>query len=142
MGEELIIAQIINPSDPYTIRGTLRGVRVACLLLGDGKYGLRTEEGEAVLPIFLLGGYEDWAKEQAFDLEGLLRDQRAEVIAALRNVWIGDFGARREAESAVAKMSEPDAEKWLAERHEARRSSANNIGHWAAAWAAHLEETA
>lgn len=138
---ERIVAEISNPSDAYTIAGTLAGIRAATLALGHGNMGLDTEDRVNILPIFLLGGYEEWVEANGFDLHLTLSDRRQEVIAALRSVLIGGFAARREVESAISKMSPSDAEAWLAERHEAHRSSLNDIGRRAHDLANRMEET-
>lgn len=55
--------EIINPSDPYTIDAEdLEIGALACCLLGDGKYGLRGmgESNNQDVPIFLLGGHDEW----------------------------------------------------------------------------------
>lgn len=53
------IAEIINMSDPYTIRvgEDPMPACVAVLLLGEGRYSIR-HENESILPLFLFGGHE------------------------------------------------------------------------------------
>ena len=136
------VFEIVNPSDPYTLRGERDVARAACLLLGKGYFALRDAAGELVLPLFVLGNsFEEWAKEEGFDLPGILKDRAMEVVATLDSVLIGGFRERREVEAATARMAPGDAEAWLAERHEARRSSLNDIGARAKALARRIQGT-
>lgn len=124
-----MIYDISNPSDPYTLKADdFATATAAVLLLGRGHYGLTSEDGTLEVPLFLLGGSEAWLEEQGFTIPGLIDGHELEIAQVLDSVLIGTFGARREVESALAKMSPEDGEKWLAERHERKRSSMNDIG--------------
>ncbi|MDD5301468.1 MAG: hypothetical protein PHS14_00050 [Elusimicrobia bacterium] len=52
--------EIINPSDECYITGEGESLAAAGLLLGRGNYGLRDKDGHEGLPIFLLGGVDEW----------------------------------------------------------------------------------
>ena len=130
------IYEIVNPSDPYTLRAPDRATAVAaCFLLGEGQYSLRARDGESACPLFLLGGDPlDWYEgEFGVRLPAVLENRLAEVAAALESVLYGSFADREEIDAATALMAPDAVAGFLAERHERRRSSLNNIG--AKAWA-------
>lgn len=53
--------EIVNPSDNCTLESdSLEAAAVACVYLGRGAYGLREIDGARRVPIFLLGGLEEW----------------------------------------------------------------------------------
>ncbi len=136
--------EISNPSDPYTMKSDngLAAV-MACLILGEGHYGLTDRDGKQACPIFLFGGAEEWLKnEHATTIKTALDNLKPEIADALSSVLIGGFADRNEVESATAKMNAEDASKWLEERHDRRRSSMNNIGKRAHALAEMLREKA
>lgn len=140
---DVVIYEIVNPSDPYTMKSDNElAARLACLFLGEGAYGLRNENDLSVGEIFLFGASKE-GLDRTFggDFDKAVEDNRADIVSALESVLIGGIGARQEAESAIEKMGPADAEKWLAERHDRRRSSMNNIGKRAAALAESLKET-
>lgn len=58
--------EIINPSDKLFISDEDREAACAAVLfLGSGKYGLRDQTGERVLPIFIFGGNpQEWWRDQ------------------------------------------------------------------------------
>ena len=59
--------EIVNPSDPYTMEAPdMEVAAVACCLLGSGKYGLTGlgEDSAESVPIFLLGGHDEWFVEK------------------------------------------------------------------------------
>lgn len=64
----MITYEIINPSDEVFIKSNdLKIAQMAVLLLAQGKYGLKDNQGKICLPLFLLGGFEEWAKENYGD---------------------------------------------------------------------------
>jgi hypothetical protein len=129
-----MICEIINPSDPYTLRcQNFLVAAVAVAFLGSGNLGLRSEDGEQSTPV--LFGWEDWLKDQGIedeDLGAFAKVHRSEMADILDSVMIGDAKARQDAEAFLAELPEDKRAAWLAERHDRRRSSANDIG--AAAW--------
>lgn len=113
----MITCEIANPSDLAHIRGTRRGIQGAVLALGRGKYGaVDTTTGTHVLPIFLFGGYDSWAKSEwgHDDLKKVLDDHADEVIVALESVRLGGPEALDEPGDRIAIK-------------EGRRSSMNDI---------------
>lgn len=138
-----MVYEIINPSDAYTMKhDDPAAAAVAGLFLGNGAYGLEDADGNRALPLFLLGGDpEAWLQEtHGVTIEQVMAERPLAVAEALESVLIGGFDARREVESATEKMTPEDAAKWLAERHDARRTSMNNIGRRARSIAASLRQ--
>ena len=118
-----MIYEIINPSDKITLEADALDVaRAACLALGKGHYGLTEAAGPRVLPIFLLGGYDDWARENNFDLGAVLAENGPEVAAALESCAVISAGQR--AALVAATNGDPAA---LGRWNEQRRSSMNDI---------------
>lgn len=127
-----MIYDIINPSDPVTIEADdLAVAQAACLLLGEGRYGLTNTEGKEVLPLCVFAGqYEEWAKGQNFDLKDILENRREQVVACLRSAMCCDISDRTAIVAAVG--TDPEA---LARYNDAKRSSLNDICGRAAALA-------
>lgn len=131
-----MLYEIINMSDPYTIEcPSLEVAAVACFALGRGAFGFECKDDETKsVPIFLLGGAEQWVREK-FDcaIEDLVNlvtnDKAAELADALDSCLIGDAHDRFEYNEAVKLIDDPEKrEQFRARRHEDRRSSLNNIG--------------
>jgi hypothetical protein len=62
--------EIINPSDECWIEaGDEMLACVVALLLGGGNYGLDCENGEKVMPPFLLGGFDEWWSQKSPGVE-------------------------------------------------------------------------
>jgi hypothetical protein len=142
----MTLYEIVNPSDAYTIEGELLPCAIAALLVGEGAYGLKTEDGETAAPIFLLGGHDVWLKERGVDdLPTFLEnaDRRAEVAAALETVLIGRFDDRKRMDRVLACVTNADDRaKAKAAWHNERRSSMNDIGRRAALYAKRLRSPA
>lgn len=128
--------EIINPSDPYTIKGDPIVVCAMVLLIGRGQYGLRPIDGteDPGLPFFMLGGDPGaWFKER-FGVESLGEwlddDGNLEAAAAcLESVLIGGQNDRQVIEAALAEMPNEGARKrFLVTYHDKSRSSMNDIG--------------
>lgn len=140
-----MIYEIINPSDAYTLKSDDPAIAaVACMILGSGAYGLTDEKGVTACPIFLFCGVPDEWMRATYNvsIDELLAGRLLEIAAVLESVMIGNFGERADAESAIARMNATDAAAFLAERHDRRRSSMNDIGARAAALAERLRERA
>lgn len=58
--------EITNPSDPYTIESDDPTLAIiCCLLLGEGRYGLKDGQGNTTMPIMLLASesqVKEWMK--------------------------------------------------------------------------------
>lgn len=125
-----ILCEIINPSDPYTLRtDDFVAAAMAIAILGDGQLGLRTVDDSQSTPV--LFGWPGWMEANGVDDDYVGRHLDA-IIAALDSVMIGNCSDRRDAESFLSKLPEDKRREWLEERHDRRRSSMNDIG--GAAW--------
>ena len=142
----MTLYEIANPSDAYTIEGELLPCAIATLLVGEGAYGLKTEDGDTAAPIFLFGGHEEWLKKRGVDdlptyLENA--EHRAEVATALETMLFGSFADRKRVERVLGCVSsEEDRAKVRAAWHDERRSSMNDIGRRAALYAKWLRSPA
>ena len=132
-----MIYDITNPSDTVTLEADDVAVaQAACLLLGEGRYGLTNAEGEEVLPLCMFEGqYEEWAKGQNFDLKAVLENRREEVAACLRSAMCCGISDRVAIVAAVG-----DDPKAVARYNDAKRSSLNDICGLAASLAKAQEE--
>lgn len=60
--------EIINPSDKAFMEASgLKVAAIAVTLVGNGMYALREVDGDAHVPMFMLGGAEEWFQEH-FDM--------------------------------------------------------------------------
>ena len=128
-----MIYEIINPSDPYTIKGEFKIAVLSTIVLGEGMYSLQPESGdEEHMPLFLFGGAMEWLKErfgQDFDLPAAIHAHAVEIADCLDTVLIGSFGDRRTYEDGLSLITEePNRIKWRDRWLDERRSSMNNIG--------------
>lgn len=132
---------IINPSDPYTFRA--KDDELAALVglfLGQGSYGVEAED-ELVFPITLFGNSkEEFEKRFKRTLADAAEERKAELPTALRSVWLGSTADRLGIEAAVKLCDTKKAKRaLLATRHDAARSSLNDIGGRALAMADEIE---
>jgi hypothetical protein len=111
--------EIVNPSDPYTLQADdLRIAALACVLLGEGQYALRSEDGETAVPLFIFGGHDTWFVEKfgatlQHVYDSIVADSLPALAACLESVKL------------------PDG---------VERSSMNNIGGYAAKMAIRIRE--
>lgn len=124
--------EVMNMSDFYTLESDdFPAACGACLLLGNGNYGLvPITKDTPEMPIFLLvptDRIDRWLKENGIaESCDALFSRRAEIATALDSVVIGD---RDEYTAELRKIHDPIERKvfkgqWL----DKNRSSANNIG--------------
>jgi hypothetical protein len=130
--EQENVYEIFNPSDAYTIKGRFMDCAVAVAILGGGAYGI---EGTPVLI-----GWAKWIKEKGLDLTEYVKTNKSQLVKALESVLIGDKNERVLVEVTLKTMPEDKHEEWLAYRHNLKRSSMNDIGARAKAFAQHLKE--
>lgn len=128
---ELMICEIINPSDPYTLEcSDFLIAAVAVAVLGRGQWGLDGPDDQSTPVLF---GWDDWfAKQGVDDLNEYLTANSLAVAAVLDSVRIGSTSTRRAERIAVEYMTPQDAKKYRDRIHDDQRTSMNNIG--AAAW--------
>ena len=115
--------ELVNPSDRYYLTAPTKEIAcVAAIILGEGRYGLKDEiTGETVLPVLLLASakqIDEWSVA-AFG---------APLDTVLKR---GNLPAVADAMQSVADSLPED-----------RRSSMNNIGKYAAAYAASIRAAA
>lgn len=138
-----MLTSIINPSDPYTMESAdERVAQAAGLLLGEGRYGLKTEDGTTVLGLYIFGISEE-ALTEMFGPGGLAAFVKAngqQLASALESVTIGDFADRERLAGLLKFVPEEKRLAARAEWHAKRRSSLNDIGARAAAIAEDLRE--
>lgn len=119
------VFEIINPSDQCTIRGEFKDVVVATLLIGGGRYGLREIDGDLKMPVFLMGGLDEWLLEKFAVPEPelskwLAREAENETVTeALESVLLG--GVR---ERELLELLDP---KDRMQQLDKMRTSMNNI---------------
>lgn len=142
----MTIWEIVNISDPYTmICDDFEVATVACILLGEGEYGLREVNGERKVPIMLFGA--DWIENEfrcsAQDL--MIRvgtEKREELAHALDSILIGTPGERVSFSMPMDIIEDQDKRhKWSEDWHDQHRSSLNDIGRHAWAIAKHIRST-
>lgn len=125
-----IICEIINPSDAYTLRtDDFQLAAVAIAVLGGGAFGLAEIGGDEKRTPALFG-WEEWLDEESIDVEKYLKERGADLADVLDSVLIGQD--RSEAEMTAKNIPPEKLDKWLADRHDMKRSSMNDIG--SAAW--------
>jgi len=130
-----ILCQIINPSDPYTLRTDDFIVAAVIIgILGRGQLGLTSADGEHSSPV--LFGWFKWLDEQGIgDMADYVDAHWEEMCDILDSVMIGGISEREDAESVARRIPEHELADWLRERHDHHRSSMNDIGSAAAALA-------
>jgi len=81
--------EIINPSDKCFIKAD--SFMVACIanaILGGGKYGLKGTDNQNEMPIFIIGGFDEWFKK-TFDKDfsvDLVAENYTDVCDCLSSV--------------------------------------------------------
>lgn len=144
----MMLYELINMSDKYTFHAdSLECAAVLTILLGNGQYGatpLGVTASEGV-PIFILGGADEWftdtfGRNLSATMDLFVNgDHKAELVAALRDVVIGDREQYAQTRHFIAETA---LGAWQSERHDRLRSSMNNIGERASQWAAKIEGVA
>ena len=136
--------EIINPSDAVTI--TAESEAHACaavLLLSEGAFGLKSEDGESVLPMFMFGGDPDaWFQEKhKISLRDILR-QTDEIATVLESAATCSLSKRRMYDLAIAAITDDERRNlFIADWDNESRSSLNAIATKAHRLAARLRET-
>lgn len=140
--------EIVNPSDPYTLRAPSALVAsIAVILVGSGQYGIEAigDSEPAAMPMFAFcpnSALDEWCLRVGGDTFGaLLEANRAAVADCLDSVLFGPADRRAMYEAACAAIDDPQKlERFKAEWHD-RRSSMNDIGGRAWAMAAGLRKS-
>lgn len=81
--------EIINPSDEcYIYSDDVRFSQIACYYLGNGFYGLKSESGELVLPIFK--PITDVLNMNEIEFKQFIHDNKKELIKVFRSFEYAD----------------------------------------------------
>jgi hypothetical protein len=120
---------ISNPSGAYTMHAPdLQTAAAAVLMLGEGYYGAECEESDERVPIFLLGGLEEWLSETfPGGCKEWVAANRPAVADALDSVMIGGRSERVSFDEAMRRLPEDERAGYRHAVHEL-----NDIG--ARAW--------
>ncbi len=131
-----MIYDIVNPSDDVTLEtDDLDVARAVCIFLGGGKYGLNDEDGNEVMPLLFLGGFDEFCEATGFDYPSTVRNRRAKFIACLRSAMCCRVSERKAIRAAVG-----DDQNALARYNDEKRSSVNDICGYAHGVARQLEQ--
>ncbi len=130
-----MLFEIINPSDKYTVKAPdLEIAAVTCTLLGQGKYAFHGIDTDAEVPLFLLGGHDEWFSQQfgaSFSdvTDRVMTNRRAELADCFDSVLIGNAAHRKAFEKGLELIDDPaKREQWREHWLDERRTSMNNIG--------------
>ena len=145
-----MLFEIVNPSDPYTIKAdTMKVAAAACVLLGNGSYAFKPLEGEGAVevPIFFIGGHDEWFNENfGQDTETVCGDVidnfKGALADCLDSVTYGSAADRREFEHLTEHCTPEERQKLRVERNRNRHGSLNDIGGRAFEMAKRLREVA
>lgn len=122
--------ELINPSDPYTfIAEDLETAALVVFILGEGKYGAETEDGNNEVPVFLFGGAEEWYTSmfRRTITEGYEEKKKA-VVSALESMMLGHFRDRKRYNAALSAITDPEKKKEFIKKWQDDCNSLNNIG--------------
>lgn len=130
-----MIYEIVNPSDACTIEADSDVVAgIAILMLGEGSYGTRREDGKSLPTLCLFGGsvkgcLDDLGVggtgEPNERVTQYLDAHAPEVAAALESLVYAGVGTRKAMLAALDGL--PDKQERLFRLNDERRSSLNDI---------------
>jgi hypothetical protein len=126
---------LINPSDGYTLKAEEDKIAiVAAALVGNGAYALDDELGNDVLPIFFRGGVDEYIANRFGETTSrIINDNLLAVADCLESFAICGIKQRKLYDAALDLMSEEARAQWRELWHDRNRTSLNNIG--SRAWA-------
>lgn len=142
-----MLYSIVNPSDPYTIEASSLDVAaMAAILIGQGRYGLKSLDDSESMPILAFGGAEEWFqknfRESIMETQNRVMDTKmAEVANCLDSVLYGDAQDRLDFLATTEGMDRQAFEDARIARHDGLRSSMNDIGERAYSMAAKLRKS-
>lgn len=142
-----MLFEVVNPSDPYTIEASSLDVAaIVSLMLGHGKFELRSLDGGDNVPFFAFGGVDEWAqymfKESMMELSNRVMDTKlAEVADSLDSILYGNQQDRIDFLASTKDMNRQMFEASRMIRQDSCRSSANDIGERAYRMAAKLRKS-
>lgn len=123
--------ELKNPSDPYTfLANDLETAALVAFALGAGAYGAKPKAAEEEnVPIFLLGGAEEWYAEQfGHSVEEGLKTKNEALSDALASMMYGHFEDRRRYNAALDAITDPDKREQFIKEWQDGISSLNDIG--------------
>jgi len=142
-----MLYKIVNPSDPYTIESrSLDVAAMVAILLGKGEYGFTCLDKGENIPIFCLGGGDDWCqkhfKENLMEMSNRVMDTKlSEIADCLDSVLYGDREDRENFLKETEGMNRLMFEAHRAIEQENKCSSMNDIGAHAYRMAAKLRQS-
>lgn len=121
--------ELINPSDPYTFLADDHETAALTVFLISTFYGARSKDGNKEVPVFILGGSDEWYQDNFGRTpdEGLMARQ-CEVVKALDSFMYGHFEDRRRYEVALDAITDLDKKEEFKAVWQDGRSSLNDIG--------------
>lgn len=137
--------KIINPSDPYTFLAPDLEVAALVIFLLSTKFGAECLDhpgDEEDVPIFLLGGAQEWW-DQHFDpdMKARLAARAREVATALRSTLYGGAEAHKEFETLAGPIPEGERRAEMRKTwNDEKRSSLTDISRAAYANADWLDQ--
>lgn len=124
--------ELINPSDPYIFIAKNKEVAalvVACLTTA---YGAKSKDGENEIPVFILGGFSEWYKENfGRDCDAGLEALKSDVSEALESFMYGNFEDRKRYDLALSCITDVEKKEEFKAKWNDGRSSLNDIGTYA-----------
>ena len=143
------VYEIINPSDCVTLETSneLAAVAVA-LLLGKGCFGLTRDDDESVCPILLFSGVEateqfihdTFSISQGETLDPWIAENELDVIECFEFAMYCSMSTRKALAAAFEGMKREEKLARLAKFNDERRSSMNDIGGGAHAYAKRMRD--
>lgn len=129
-----MLYEIINPSDKIVIEAfDDKLAAVAVLALGQGDYGLYTEDGTLVVPIFRLSNetalfrWLDARGLPSTNMDAFYAEHRFALADILESMTYGDFANFKEFAAEIEGMTSEARLDKRTSSNEARRTSATNI---------------
>ncbi len=135
--------EIINPSDKCTLLARdFPTAAAACLILGEGRYGLDpATDDQPRCPLFLFGGHEAFIAEHfGGDLSRWIDEHAAAVAECLDSVLLGGFSRRADFDAAVAAIDDPAKMASFRAAWADKRSSLNETARYGSSTSADVRE--
>lgn len=130
--ENLKEYEFINPSDPYTFLAKNFEIATLTVFVIGTQYGAKSKDGSEEVPVFFLGGSDEWYQEQfGRTVEEGINTYKKEIAEALASFMLGDFEDRKRYDAALNAITDPDKKKEFIEVWQDGRSSINDIGTYA-----------
>lgn len=142
------VYEIINPSDAMTITAERNEVAMAAvLLLGEGKLGIKRDDGDCPSCMLLFAKKEEtlaFLREHfgTEDLGSWCEAHAADLARCLRSLMYCTVGTRAGLEAAFGDLDDAERDRRLALFNDERRTSLNDYAKYAARLAEHFEKVA